>query len=347
MLQATPNLSTDTAEWLAKTRYELNADASVLPSERDQNFLLETAAGDRFVLKIANGLEDPSLLAAQNEVMEHLARRLNYCPRVVPAASDELVTTVKVANGLSHFVRLVTYLPGRTLATYRPRSHTLLFDVGQKLGRLDRELASFEHPALYRNFHWDLAKGTTVVADYHALISNPELRTHVLECAEEFETTFGPLAGTLRRGAIHGDANDYNLLVDSDPQGSSRLSGIIDFGDMIFSYTVADLAVAIAYAVLGESHPLQAASHLVSGYSEANSLYDQEIEALLPMVKLRLCMSVCLAAYQQQQQPDNRYLEISQQAIRETLPILAAIDPGEATAAFYKARRSAVTEENK
>jgi hypothetical protein len=45
---------------------------------------------------------------------------------------------------------------------------------------------------------------------------------------------------------------------------------------------------------------------------------------LWPLVLLRLCMSVCLAEYQLQQQPDNEYLSISQRAIAANLPRLFA-----------------------
>jgi hypothetical protein len=43
-------------------------------------------------------------------------------------------------------------------------------------------------------------------------------------------------------------------------------------------------------------------------------------------VRLRLAMSVCLAAYQQRQHPENDYLGISQKAIEKTLPRICTDD---------------------
>jgi len=43
---------------------------------------------------------------------------------------------------------------------------------------------------------------------------------------------------------------------------------------------------------------------------------------------LRLAMSVCLAAHQLRQQPENKYLQISQKAIEETLPRIYADENG-------------------
>jgi len=40
---------------------------------------------------------------------------------------------------------------------------------------------------------------------------------------------------------------------------------------------------------------------------------------------LRLCMSACIAAWQQAQRAGDEYLAVSQQPIRRTLPALAAI----------------------
>jgi Ser/Thr protein kinase RdoA (MazF antagonist) len=114
---------------------------------------------------------------------------------------------------------------------------------------------------------------------------------------------------------IHGDANDYNVLVESD-----RVTGLIDFGDMVYSWTVGELAIAVAYVVLGKDDPWAAAAHVIEGYTEEFGVVDRE--NLWKLVRLRLAMSVCLAAHQQRQRPDNEYLRISQRAIEIALPRL-------------------------
>lgn len=275
-----------------------------LPSERDQNFLLIDDAGRQFVLKIANRLESRSFLEAQNCVLDYLSDRVSFCQRVIGDISE--------FEG--HLVRVVTYLPGVPLAEIKPHTPGLLRDLGQKLGQLSRALASFDHPAVHRDFHWDLANGNRIVTMYAPLIENADLRSLVLKCRFEPETE-------LRRSVIHGDANDYNVLVDPD---TMTVTGLIDFGDMVYSYTVGDLAIAIAYAVLDTDQPRDAAREIVSGYKNEYGLLDDEHKALWPLVRLRLAMSVCLAAYQRRQQPENEYLGISQKAIEQTLPLIYA-----------------------
>jgi Ser/Thr protein kinase RdoA (MazF antagonist) len=116
---------------------------------------------------------------------------------------------------------------------------------------------------------------------------------------------------------IHGDANDYNVLVD--PEGVT-ISGLLDFGDMVYSYTVGDLAIAIAYIVLDKVDPRGAANDVIKGYTSEFALLHEELEAVWPLALLRLAVSACMAAYQQRQQPENEYLRISQQAIEHNLP---------------------------
>ena len=340
LLKHAPCFDSATATSVTEKLYGFRATANTLPSERDQNFLLTSESGENFVLKIANALEDRALLEAQNEAMAHLGTRLSLCPRVVPSLCGEQVSLIDSPTNTTHFVRLLTYLPGTPMAEAHSHSSGLLRDLGQKLGQLDRALAEFDHSAFHRDFHWDLANGLRIVSEYGQMIEDLKLREVVYESARAFERNVSILLPKVRRSVIHGDANDYNVLVspegDSDPQHRIMV-GLIDFGDMVHSYTVGDLAVAIAYVVLDKADPMTAAVQVVAGYHKEYPLHQDEIEALPGLVIMRLCMSVCLAAHQQKESPENNYLKISQRSIVNTLPVVAAIDSRAAAAAFLRA----------
>jgi Ser/Thr protein kinase RdoA (MazF antagonist) len=298
------------AQAIAEKCFGIQAGAEELPSERDRNFLLTARGGEKFVLKIANVSEKREALEAQNAVLRHLGDRVSFCPRVVPGLSGEQVEVVE-----GHLVRVLTYLRGKPLATVEVQSLELLYDLGRKLGQLSRALVGFDHPGARRAFHWDFAEGKKVVQRYGAQIKKDWLRELVAGVqADGFE-------GRLRKSVVHGDANDYNVLVEKN-----SVVGLIDFGDIVYSYTVGDLAIAVAYVVLGKSNPYAAAEPVIEGYREEFELTKDELDALWPLVRLRLCMSVCIAAHQQAQQPENEYLGISQRLIEETLPRLLATD---------------------
>lgn len=294
------------AQAIAEKCFGIQASAEELPSERDRNFLLTAREGGKFVLKIANVNEEREVIEAQNAVLEHLAQRVEFCPRVVPAVSGK---RIEVVGG--HLVRVLTYLPGKPLAVVAVQPPELLYDLGRKLGQLSGALVGFDHPGTHRAFHWDLAEGEKVVERYGAQIKKGLVRELVLGCKADVELR------RLRRSVVHGDANDYNVLVNDD-----KVVGLIDFGDIVYSYTVGDLAIAVAYVVLGKDDPYAAAAPVIEGYREEFELNKDELEALWPLVKLRLCMSVCIAAHQQAAQPENEYLGISQRLIEETLPRL-------------------------
>jgi ethanolamine-phosphate phospho-lyase len=137
---------------------------------------------------------------------------------------------------------------------------------------------------------------------------------------------------------IHGDANDHNVIVEHE-----KVVGLIDFGDMIYSYTVGELAVAIAYIVLDKADPLACASDVVAGYLSEWSLNEDEVEALWSFILLRLCVSICLAENQLKQKPENEYLDVSQRSIRNSLPGLLDINERHATNVFREiANRSVI-----
>jgi len=151
----------------------------------------------------------------------------------------------------------------------------------------------------------------------------------------------------LRQSAVHHDANDWNVLVSAaDPASDApEIAGVIDFGDMVYSWTVADPAVAAAYAMLDRPDPLETAIAIARGYHREHPLRDEELTALFPLAALRLCMSACIGAWQQQQRPDDDYLAVSQEPIRRTLPAIAAIDQAAAARSMLAAAHGDATVE--
>lgn len=339
LLEHTPRFDTETVIQLAEL-YGIHAKAKLLPGERDQNFLLETESGEKFVLKIANALEDRAMLEAQNEAMNHIAKSSSFCPQVVQTLSHKTITEVQSPNGTNHFVRLVTYLSGMPLGNIKRHSPELLCDLGRAVAQVDKALSDFDHTAIHRNFHWDLANGLDVCREYQSLITDENLRELVNKFLGDYERDVVPLLSTLRKSVIHNDANDYNVIVGSSNDLYScnqSVTGLIDFGDIVYSYTVCDLAIAAAYAVLDKSDTLASAAQIVKGYNAEYPLNENEIAALFGMICMRLCMSACIAAHQQSQRPGDEYLSISQQPIRNTLPKLTEMHPRFAEAMFRNA----------
>src|SRR6185369_6763244 len=112
VLEKTPHFEAEAVISIAEEHFGISGDARPLPSERDQNFFITTNAGDKFVLKIANALESREFLEAQNSALKHLATQVGFCQSVVPAYSGDEIVTIKAADGVGYFVRMVRFLPG-------------------------------------------------------------------------------------------------------------------------------------------------------------------------------------------------------------------------------------------
>ena len=114
---------------------------------------------------------------------------------------------------------------------------------------------------------------------------------------------------------IHGDLNDYNILLGKPDELEQRqrcVSGIIDFGDIALSYRVTDIAIAMAYAAIGKTDGLRAAScHLLSGYQMVHPLSDNELDILYYLISGRLCQSCVMSSFSYSLHPTNDYLLVS------------------------------------
>jgi 4-aminobutyrate aminotransferase-like enzyme/Ser/Thr protein kinase RdoA (MazF antagonist) len=309
-----------------------------LPSDRDQNFYLKTAHGLEFTLKIANSDTRKEELDLQNKAIAHVAGKLGSacCPQVCSTKSGAQITTVQDADSAAHFARLLTYLSGEHFATFTPHSPALLHNLGGFIAKMSAALAGFEHPAGKRYLKWNMVNAPHEIRQYLEHIKTPERRALVEHFLDLYEKRVAPILPALRTSIIHGDANDYNILVSCEGM-EANISGIIDFGDMVESYTVCELAITVAYAILDKANPIAAAAHIVQGYHKIFPLTETEIALLYYFICMRLCLSVTMSAYQQKMQPDNEYLKISEKPAWAALKKLRAVHPRYASDVFRHA----------
>ncbi len=334
IVQHAPRFNEQDAVRIALELFGLEVSARQLPSERDQNFRLTAADGKDYVLKLANATENRDVLDFQNQAMIHLAGKRHLfagstavVPDVLSTVTGEQIATLKGAEGVTHFVRLLTYLPGKPLALVKPHDADLLVSLGRFFGTIDQALQDFDHPATHRDFHWDLNNAGRIIKSYLKHIKAPGNRHLVEGLLERFQAETEPQLGELRSGIIHNDANDYNVLVEPEGRWRNTVTGAIDFGDMVYTRIVNEAAIACAYAMLDKADPLAAAGRVTAGYHQAFALTEQELAVLFDLICMRLCMSVCHSANQSRHEPDNEYLRISEKSAWDLLYKLADIHP--------------------
>lgn len=338
-----PPVPEDVAARLFRERYALDeglpVSVRVLEGEYDANFEIATANGCRYILKIMHPARERGLVELQCDALRHVARwnPTLVVPRVQTMKDGSRLAAVLVpgvsGGAESRLVWALSFIEGEPLALARPRAEALLAGTGGFLGELDAALVDFTHPAAERDFKWDLSRALWIEASLDH-IADADRRGKVSRVAAMFRRDVVPRLATLRRSVIHGDANDYNVLVSRSAGEPPMARTVIDFGDMHLGLTVAEPAVAAAYGLLGMKDPLAAAAVLVAGYHAAHPLRDDEIDVLFPLILARLAVSVTNSAIRKAAKPDDPYVTISEAPAWEALERLLAIPPLVARATF-------------
>ncbi len=325
-----PKFSDQQVADVARTLYHIEGPIKRLNGDRDLNFLIESAAG-QVIFKIANSEETAAMLECQHEVFKLLSKtvgdkeRAIQTPKTIQSVNGNPFESVRSASGKKHFCRAVRFVSGRLLSAVNPQPPDLLENLGETVAEIDIVLTDFKHNALERPLLWTMHDAIETLEKCKPLLDDDERVGLVDFFQNRFTERVIPITDQLPFGAIHNDVNDHNVIVGGSGYEQQRVKGIIDYGDMVYSWQVVDVAVAAAYAMLGKLHPLDAAASVIKGYHRKRPLSELEISVLFELMCMRLCMSVCICAYQQYQVPDNAYLRISEQSAWSTLRRLKAI----------------------
>jgi 4-aminobutyrate aminotransferase-like enzyme/Ser/Thr protein kinase RdoA (MazF antagonist) len=308
-----PAYERDQVVRLADEYFGLRGHPLPLASERDQNMQV----GD-YVVKISNSAESRTALDLQHAALGHLA------------VADPMLGVPRIAEpGIvehdGHLVRALSFLPGTPYATV-DQSPTLRHQLGRFMGRMSRGLQGFGHPAAHKpEFLWNL-DNAGAVAPWVVEIANEGDRAVVQQAFRRHRLRVQPLLPRLRGAIVHHDANDYNVLVDTSSNGPV-ISGLIDFGDMLYARQINELAVTLAYALLDVADVVAAGRDIISGYVAEFPLTDDELRIVYDLAATRLAMSVAISSHRQREFPDNEYLTISQQPALRLLRRLMGMRP--------------------
>lgn len=318
--------------------YGLDATVRQLVSEMDQNFHLKDKTGKEYIFKVANPSRRKEVLDLQNKALDFLSKNNNTirCPQVCKTLAGKQITFIENDRGRRFYAWMLTYIKGRFIAEIDCPSSKLLHQLGRFIGSLDKTLVRFHHPAAHRELPWDL-KNTLHSTARIPCIDNSQQRRLVEYFLLQFETFVNPVLPSLPRSIIHNDVSDYNIIVDTTPSSTDRIAGIIDFGDMVYTHTVCELAIALTYALFNKDKPLEAAGHVVRGYHEVFPLTEKEIEVLFYLICARLCISLTMSAFRKTVEPDNTYFTISEKPAWKLLGKFLEINPQLAYQTFKKA----------
>ena len=166
-----PSFSCETVQENISDLYGIEGVLTPLPAEWDQNFLLDGGEAGKFVVKIANQAHSTGVLEFQNEAMKRLSEiwSSGRSPYVVSSLSGNNISTIPTSEGLPFRMRMLTYLPGQSLASVHPVCEQTLDRLGYALGELDQHLFDFRHPSMDRDLPWDLRRAEWISSHTHCI----------------------------------------------------------------------------------------------------------------------------------------------------------------------------------
>eukprot|EP00501_MAST-03F_sp_TOSAG23-6_P002556 GSMAST32.ASY1.ANO1.2696.1 assembled CDS len=331
-LQKPKDISKDEVMKLAKSLYgfDVNSVCS-LDSYDDLNFYIKEAQGNEYVFKVHNGVEsaDPEFLDAMDRLFMFISGCGISTPIPIISVDGKTKCTLqKTYNNIvvKHSIRVLSWLSGTQLGK-TPVSPSLFKDSGCCLGKLRNRLDEFSRLGEkdinpFKRVHsWDLRQTREVRKFCHCLKDENRLQL-VLSVFDKFDKVVIPLAesGDLRLGILQGDWNDANIIVqqkqtnvEEKSQNKYFVSGIIDFGDCVWSWLVNELAIALAYVgvtTVTENISCHAMKAFLSGFFEQYSLNESELKVLPTLVACRIAMSCVMGCYSSSKDPDNAYINL-------------------------------------
>ena len=284
-----PRVPVAEVELAVERQFGLSGRYVPLVSERDQNFRLKTSSGAQYVVKVTSAAEPRPVSDFQIAALRHLETAGTVpVPKVVAALDGRHSGRIDHV-GKSHMLRLVSYLAGEPLTSVPVNADTAR-EIGGSLARLGLGLDGFSHEGENPVLLWDLQRAGEL-RDLLDRIDNPAIRRSVLRAIDDYDQRVLPELGSLHTQVIHGDANPENILVDPV---SGRVSGFIDFGDMVRAPLVFDVAIAASYLRASKADALELIAPFVAGYHAFRPLSAAELALLFDLARVRLATTITL-----------------------------------------------------
>ena len=299
-----PIPETEAAAILA-ARYGVNGRLQRMATEKDDTFRVIADTGQRWVLKIANGGEDPASIDLQNACLARIAATDPSLPvpRVLADCQGRNLCPLPPGpDGSIRLARVLSYIDGTpldaTVSTAAERGQ-----IGRVLARLRLAMAGFSHPAENRLLAWDI-QHLMRLTPFLQTIPDPEQKRMLRDGLDRFSRIESALPG-LRRQVLHNDFSKSNIIVDhADP---AFVCGIIDFGDTVRTAIAIDVATAMMNQLpaTADAQMFDAPADLLAGYLVLADLTRDEIALLPHLIMARVITRALITIRRAQLFPDN------------------------------------------
>ncbi|CAE6836611.1 Homoserine kinase [Paraburkholderia nemoris] len=303
-----PRLNTFDALAITRRVYGIDGAATRFATEKDDTFRIDASDGGRYVLKISNPGETPEELDLQVAAMRHVAAVAPDLPvpRVLPGIDGQFVIPVVSPLQPYRTARLYSYLEGMPLDALRGAAVDH-YEIGEVLARLQRAMASFQHPHQHRVLAWDV-KHLASLTELQTHIADPSHRSLIGEAFARF-AAIEPALRHCPAQVVHNDFNRSNIV--ATPGSRSFVSGIIDFGDTVHTAVAIDVATAVMnqfpmdFDADGPHDLFIQARQLLRGYLAHAQLSADELRLIPHLAMARVAARALLTSWRALLFPEN------------------------------------------
>ncbi|KAJ4129803.1 hypothetical protein NW768_006773 [Fusarium equiseti] len=285
----TPTLSPEETCALLHQEFGIVANLRPLGSMQDQNFLVLTDAHTEplGVLKISNPVFSGSEIEMQDAAAIAVARAEPSLriPNIVEGPRGAMSGWWQTSQGRLH-CRIISFISGTTLTGSHYLSPAVVERMGELSAAVSVALATEIHPAAGRTLQWDLQHAERVIAAITATEPDVDVRELTAKASEHALTLLRPISDRLPRQLGHFDVTDDNVL-RPDGDAHSLPDAVIDFGDVIESWAVGEIAITVASMLHHADASYRTILPAIVAFNRRRRLSDDEITALWPLVVLR------------------------------------------------------------
>ncbi|MCD5355043.1 aminotransferase [Kineosporia mesophila] len=331
-----PTLPVAEARELLAATFGMTAELLPLGSQQDQNFLLREPGTARTlgVLKLSN----PAFSDAEIDLQTTAAR-------LVAEANPDLrvAAVVEGANGPMDAswttdggrlrARVLEYVEGATLGGPRYLSPAAVARLGELAGRVSLALKDLDDAAADRVLQWDLRHARRVIDLLAGSEPDLQVRDDVLAAASTAGRLLAAVENELPLQIGHFDLTDDNVMAPHAPVALP--DAIIDFGDVMRSWRVAELAVTISCVLHHDGATPLSVLPAVRAFHTLRPLTPAEADALWPLVVLRGAVLVLSGRQQVRLDADNAYVLEGMESEQRILDLATSV-PAEVMAGVIR-----------
>jgi Ser/Thr protein kinase RdoA (MazF antagonist) len=297
--------------------YNLTGTIKQLGCSPDISFRLVTSDAQKYLVKYLNKSMNWNDISFQHQVLDYLESFHAQQPFVFPYPMKRVddgkrssVVEQTDENGEKYYLCVLNHIEGVLLSEFKYLHPSALFEIGKDIALFNKLLSSFPLSDDYTRFcEWDLRKSYDVCDQRKDTVKDVNYQNKLMLVAFKNYEIVLQHDNSLRHQLVHGDLADYNMIAEKGSLGRPKIKGIIDFGDVVESWLVGDLAICIVTLLSRKNQNLMSMIiPIIQGFCSVNQLNESELRCLWHLILLRSTLLYINVAASLENDPTNEYL---------------------------------------